>query len=100
MLGRKNLSKNYKSVGNSQERRHKKEIQSAALPDIGSAITTFKKNGLVIDKKEKKVEYIHEEFYDNSSKQKWTIFNKHALEICESDEEAHEPKFMEDSIIE
>jgi uncharacterized protein (UPF0218 family) len=106
LLGRKNLCKNYKSVGNSHERRGKKEIYSAALPDIGSAITTtFKKNNLnvnnlIIDKKEKKMEYIHEEFYDTQSKQKWTIFNKHALEVCESDEEAHELKFMEDSIIE
>lgn len=103
MLGRKNLSKNYKSCGNSRERGYgKKEIMSAALPDIGTAISTFKKNNLVAEKiqKEKKVEYIHEETYDTQSKQKWTVFNKHALEICDSDEETQELKFMEDSIIE
>lgn len=32
----------------------------------------------------KKIEYVHEEFYDNNSKGKWTIFNKHALEVEES----------------
>jgi hypothetical protein len=52
------------------------------------------------DKKDKKVEYIHEEVYDTKSKQKWTIFNKHALEVYESDDETQEMKFMEDSIIE
>lgn len=29
----------------------------------------------------KKLEYIHEEFYDTNNKNKWTIFNKHAIEI-------------------
>jgi hypothetical protein len=88
LLGRKNLCKNYKSVGNSRERRGKIEIHSAALPEIGTAISIFKKNSLVIEKiKEKKMEYIHEEFYDTQSKQKWTIFNKHALEVLENDEE-------------
>jgi hypothetical protein len=61
-LGRKNLGKNYKSVGNSRERQPK-EIHSAALPDIGSALNVFKKNNLIIQEKskDKKVEYIHEE---------------------------------------
>ena len=36
------------------------------------------------DQSLKKVEYVHEEFYDNTSKGKWTIFNKHALEVEES----------------
>lgn len=36
------------------------------------------------DQSSKKVEYVHEEFYDNNSKGKWTIFNKHALEVEES----------------
>ena len=83
------------------------EIQSAALPEIDTAISTgFKKNNLIVDKlpkeqeKERKVEYIHEEIYDAESKQKWTIFNKHALEVCESEEETQQYKFMEDSIIE
>lgn len=102
LLGRKNLGKNYKSVGNSRERHPPKEIHSAALPDIGSALNIFKKNNLVIQDKsnDRKVEYIHEEQYDTQSKQKWTFFNKHALEVCESDEETQELKFMEDSIIE
>ena len=101
LLGRKNLAKNYKSVGHSKERQQK-EIHSAALPDIGSALNPFKKNNLVTQEKskERKIEYIHEEQYDTQSKQKWTFFNKHALEVCESDEETEELKFMEDSIIE
>ena len=80
LLGRKNLSRaNYKSVGHSKERmtKNKKfmEIQSAALPEIDTAISTgFKKNNLIVDKlpkeqeKERKVEYIHEEVYDAESK--------------------------------
>jgi hypothetical protein len=60
-----------------------------------------KKNNLVVpEKKEKKVEYIHEVVYDKTSNQQWTIFNKHALEVHECEEETQEIKFMEDSIIE
>jgi hypothetical protein len=33
--------------------------------------------------KQQKVEYIHEEYYDTQSRGKWTIFNKHKLEIDE-----------------
>jgi len=47
------------------------------------------------------VEYIHEEFYDATSGGKWTIFNKHAIELeDESDMEEQEFKLKEDSIIE
>lgn len=50
----------------------------------------MRKGGKLLDAEStaKKVEYVHEEFYDNgNSNNKWTIFNKHALEIeDESDE--------------
>ena len=49
----------------------------------------------------KKVEYIHEEFYDTKTKGKWTIFNKHAVELTENtDDEEGEFACKEDSIIE
>ena len=45
------------------------------------------------DTSTKKVEYVHEEIYDLSkSNAKWTIFNKHALEI-----EELSPSSVEDS---
>ena len=51
----------------------------------------MRKGGKLLDGEsttKKVVEYVHEEFYDNgNSTNKWTIFNKHALEIeDESDE--------------
>lgn len=61
------------------------------MPEIHSAVN-YKSVNLKADSKErgygatsnqKRVEYIHEEFYDTESKGKWTIFNKHALEIRE-----------------
>ena len=48
----------------------------------------------------RKVEYIHEEFYDSKTKGKWTIFNKHAVELTENSEEEDEYCCKEDSIIE
>ena len=71
-----------------------KEVQSAVLPEIGSSL--FKQNKaksfeskdqsrnqiLTQDKsKEKKYEFIHEEYYDPKCKGKFTIFNKYAIEI-------------------
>ena len=46
----------------------------------------MRKGGKLLDAEStaKKVEYVHEEFYDTNSKGKWTIFNKHALEVEES----------------
>jgi hypothetical protein len=38
------------------------------------------------DEKDKKI-YIHEEVYDASSKSKWTIFNKHEIEVDERNEQ-------------
>jgi hypothetical protein len=77
-----------------------KEIQSATLPEITSA--NFKainyKNRAAQD--EKKMEYIHEEFYDNQSKGKWTIFNKHAIEVDDYSNNGDEDMFRkEDHII-
>jgi len=42
------------------------------------------------DKEKKHTEYLHEEIYDAESKNKWTIFNKHAIEIKEPDSEGDE----------
>lgn len=111
MLGRKNLSLNYRT-GNTRKE-HKKairqfhnEVQSAQLPEIHTAVTSFKTVNFKAVSKErslgatsngKKVEYIHEEFYDTESKGKWTIFNKHALEI--RDEAAADASGGEDAII-
>lgn len=53
------------------------------------------------DVEKRKVEYIHEEFYDSKTKGKWTIFNKHAVELTENtDDEENEYCCKEDSIIE
>jgi len=86
------LKKNYKTA---IEKFHN-EVQSAQLPEIMSAVTGFKsgkaqsterarknKNITVdmVDKEKKEVEYIHEEFFDAERNGKWTIFNKHAIEI-------------------
>ena len=59
------------------------------LPEIAGAQYKsrshhMQKGGKLLDGEStaKKVEYVHEEFYDNNnSTNKWTIFNKHALEI-------------------
>jgi hypothetical protein len=49
-------------------------------------------NNIEINLKDKKhIEYIHEEFYDATAKGKWTIFNKHAVEV------EHEPDPQEKS---
>jgi hypothetical protein len=83
------------------------EVQSAQLPEIHSAVTNFKsvnlkesskERSLGAAKKSKKVEYIHEEFYDTESNAKWTIFNKHALEIRDGGATADQ-SCCEDSII-
>ena len=88
------------------------EIQSAVLPDISlggdnkykSRSVGGRKNKKLLDLEKdqstKKVEYIHEEF--NDKKGKWTIFNKHALEIEESSEGGHleNSQIIEDRIIE
>jgi hypothetical protein len=83
------------------------EVQSAQLPEIHSALTNFKSVNLKAASKErslgatnkaKKIEYIHEEFYDTESNAKWTIFNKHALEIRDGGATADQ-SCCEDSII-
>jgi hypothetical protein len=68
------------------------EVQSAVLPEIHTALTNYKSVGLKATSKERSlgaaenkqgrhVEYIHEEYYDTASHGKWTIFNKHAMEV-------------------
>lgn len=70
------------------------------LPEICSATNKFKsvqfckksQKEMTIniddmgDEKDKKI-YIHEEVYDASSKSKWTIFNKHEIEVDERNEQ-------------
>lgn len=116
LLGRKHLSYNYRSVSGGNKHKHyvrskdkkrairefNKEVQSAVLPDIGSALTTFTNRAAKFEnaahaqerneadgchnielhlKDKKHIEYIHEEYYDTKTKGKWTIFNKHAVEV-------------------
>jgi len=90
------------------------EIQSAVLPDIHSSKSmTIKRRSLDptknrrstnvtvmvenMEKEKKHTEYLHEEFYDGESKNKWTIFNKHAIEIKEP--ESDDGGQLEDQIV-
>jgi hypothetical protein len=51
--------------------------------------------------KEKKYEFIHEEYYDPKCKGKFTIFNKYAIEVQDENEmQERDLKIKEDSIIE
>ena len=90
-----------------------KEIQSAILPEIASAISYKKKSKSLdgrkkrdisfenVDKEKKVVEYLHEEYMDTHSRGKWTIFNKQAIEVVEVDsEEEGLAKIKEEEIIE
>lgn len=54
------------------------------------------------DRKKKQMDHIHEEYYDADIKGKWTIFNKHAIEIEEPENEDDDQEYIcqEDSIIE
>jgi hypothetical protein len=59
-------------------------INKALLPNIQSGINSSKKSKSCETReksKEKKFEFIHEEYYDPKCKGKFTIFNKYALEI-------------------
>lgn len=49
-----------------------------------------------------RVEYLHEEFYDQHKKGKWTFFNTKAIEVEESEDEASKygAACKEDSILE
>ena len=83
------------------------------LPEIGSGTSKFKSVRFGVgqrshkdisidideDEKDKKI-YIHEEVYDASSKSKWTIFNKHEIEVEDKNNEHPEITLMEDQIIE
>lgn len=123
LLGRKHLSFNYRSLSGSNKHKHyarskdkkkairefNKEVQSAVLPDIGSALTSFKSRALKFEgansherhykqhyategcsnidlqyKEKKHVEYLHDdvEEYDSNNKRKWvwTFFNKAVVE--------------------
>lgn len=63
------------------------------LPEIGSAMYSYKSKSFETrdhtrnqttqqeKSKEKKYEFIHEEYYDPKCKGKFTIFNKYAIEI-------------------
>ncbi len=51
--------------------------------------------------KEKKYEFIHEEYYDPKCKGKFTIFNKYAIEVQDENEmQERDLKIKEDQIIE
>ena len=88
-------------------RQFSKDVQSAVLPEIGSAVggggllDIFKIKTCEVPKpkKAKRIEYIHEEIYDPKINAKWTIFNQHAIEIEDQPEEDDELKIMEDTII-
>lgn len=62
-------------------------INKALLPNISNVYSNKKAKSCETreksnnDKKEKKFEFIHEEYYDPKCKGKFTIFNKYALEI-------------------
>jgi hypothetical protein len=62
-------------------------INKALLPNIQNATSNKKSKSCETreksnnEKKEKKFEFIHEEYYDPKCKGKFTIFNKYALEI-------------------
>lgn len=138
LLGRKHLSNNYRSVSGGHKhknlirskdrkkaiREFNKEVQSAVLPEIASALTSAKGKTFGINHRNasnemqdrcnnidlnnqqdrKYIEYIHEEIYDEKRKGKWTIFNKHAV-VVEREPEPLERSARgylckEDSIIE
>ena len=72
-------------------------INKAHLPFIQSGMNSNKKAKSCEtreksnnEKKEKRFEFIHEEYYDPKCKGKFTIFNKYALEI--DDENIHNTK--------
>ena len=76
-----------------------KEIQSATLPDIEHhkfKSINFKNKAA---QEEKKIEYIHEEYYDTQSKGKWTIFNKHAIEVEDYSNNGDEDMFRKEDFI-
>lgn len=62
-------------------------INKALLPNIKNGNLKKKskscetRDKIDDEKKEKKFEFIHEEYYDPNCKGKFTIFNKYALEI-------------------
>lgn len=84
------------------------------LPEIGSAMVKqpFMSRKMSMEKKtskklrekqtqsesRKKIQYIHEEYFDERSNGKWTIFNKHAIDVDENPSEQNE-FLLEDSII-
>lgn len=65
------------------------------LPEITSTVPQFKNFGFGLnnsklniyeadgEEKEKKI-YIHEETYDAKTNSKWTVFNKHEIEVDKS----------------
>ena len=66
------------------------------LPEIGSSVPQFKNFGFGCnqstknfaineddEEKEKKI-YIHEETFDAKTNSKWTVFNKHEIEVDNS----------------
>lgn len=82
------------------------EVQSAVLPEINSAmIQKSLKCGLSsLDRKsnetkDKKVKYVHEEFFDAQSKGKWTIFNKHEVNNDGENSEMERGLHREESIL-
>ena len=98
-----------KTLARSQDRKNaikdlNKEVQSALLPDIQNAVKQQRTRSLELRKpkqRKKRVEYLHEERFDEHKKGKWTFFNTKAVEVEESTSEedpAHGCK--EDSILE
>ena len=87
-------------------REFNKEVASAMLPDIESAMISKRARSLEYKRKsqprKKRIEYLHEEYYDEATKGKWTIFNKHAVEVDDLDETNQSERFFckEDSILE
>lgn len=71
-------------------REFNKEVASAMLPDIESALMSKRARSLEYKRKsmprKKRIEYLHEEYYDEATKGKWTIFNKHAVEVDDLDD--------------
>ena len=81
-----------------------KEVQSAILPDINDALNQVRSKSLNASKerKKKRIEYIHEERWDEKANGKWTFFNKHAVEI-EEDDSSHSDRgfgYEEDNVLE
>ena len=81
------------------------------LPEIGSSVPQFKNFGFgtkqsnknisinVDDEDKEKKIYIHEETYDAKTNSKWTIFNKHEIEVDNSANQHQEMLILEDQII-